>query len=96
MAGEVEDSLSTQTNLPAIDLGALIFYSGNILIDLLLNFAFAIPEIIALLIHSLMSMFSLEVQIFGLMTILFYLLFMIFYILGIIQFLTGIRSGRIT
>jgi hypothetical protein len=38
---DLKGGLEEQTNVPIIELGALVFYSGNILIDLLLNFIFA-------------------------------------------------------
>ena len=38
VASDVQSSLESQTDIPVIELGALVFYSGNILIDLLINF----------------------------------------------------------
>jgi hypothetical protein len=92
---EVSSSLQEQTNIPLIELGALVFYSGNILIDLLLNFAFAIPEMIGLLIYGITQVFNLPtdlvvpIQGFASATIL------VLYFLAVVQILTGIRSGRI-
>lgn len=92
---EVQQSVEKQTNLPIVELGALVFYSGNILIDLLLNFAFAIPEMIALIITGLMMLINMDVQIVASLQLFFSVVIIVVYFISIIQLLTGIRSGRI-
>lgn len=95
VAGEVQNSVEAQTNIPVIEIGALVFYSGNILIDLLLNFAFAIPEMIGLLITGFLMLVSVDagiaryIQLFASVTI------MVVYFISIIQLLLGVRSGRV-
>jgi hypothetical protein len=95
VSGQVQDSLEDQTSIPVIELGALVFYSGNILIDLLLNFMFAIPQMIALLTNGALRLFGLDGQIVGIIQMFGSVAFTILYFIGIIQLLTGIRSGRI-
>ena len=43
---QLQDSISQQTNIPILEAGALVFYSGNIILDLLLNFATALPQML--------------------------------------------------
>lgn len=94
VSSDVQESLQRQTNIPVIDIGALVFYSGNILIDLVLNFTFAIPEMIGLLVNGLLFLFNVPsivvvtVQAFASVAII------ILYFMGIIQLLMTIRSGR--
>jgi hypothetical protein len=95
VSNQVQDSLERQTNIPLIEIGALVFYSGNILIDLVLNFAFAIPQMLGLIISGLVLLFNLDGQI-----VLFTQLFMsvtitALYLISIIQLVVGLRSGRI-
>lgn len=94
-ATEVQDSLDSQTNMPLIDVGALVFYSGNIIIDLLLNFAFAIPEMLTLVMQGMMSIF-IGIDSFIMVTIqaIFSVIVMLIYFLGIINLVASIRSGR--
>jgi hypothetical protein len=92
---QVEDSLTRQTDIPVVEVGALVFYSGNILIDLLLNFAYAVPQMIALLIHGLQTLLNIDVQIWAIVQIFASVLITALYFIGLIQLLTGIRSGRI-
>jgi len=89
---DVQDSIQQQANLPLIELGAIIFYSGNIIIDLLLNFAFAIPEMIGLLIFGITRLFSLDTFIITYVQLFFSVVMMVLYFLGIIELLTAIRS----
>jgi hypothetical protein len=69
-ASMVQENLQRQTNIPVVEIGALVFYSGNILIDLLLNFLFAIPEMIGLLIHGVMFLINVDGYAFALLEVL--------------------------
>lgn len=90
---EVEGSLQRQTNLPLIELGALVFYSGNILIDMLLNFAFALPQMVVMLIAGVLYLFpTIPIFIKSQITIFSTSILMILYMVGIIQLLTNIRA----
>lgn len=91
----VQESVEQQTNLPVVELGALVFYSGNILIDLILNFAFAIPQMISLIITGLLMIFSIDAYIINYVQLFATVTVTVFYFIGVIQLLTGIRSGRI-
>lgn len=92
---DVQDSLEQQTNIPVIELGALVFYSGNILIDLLLNFAFAVPQMLGMLVNGIMLLFNVDSYIFALVELFSAVIFGVGYIIGLIQLLVGVRSGRI-
>lgn len=95
VSGEVQGSVEQQTDLPIVELGALVFYSGNILIDLLLNFAFAIPEMIALIFTGLMMLLNIDTTIVASIQLFFSVAIIVIYFISIIQLLTGIRSGRV-
>lgn len=95
VSGDVQDSLQRQTNIPVVELGALVFYSGNILIDLILNFLFAIPEMLAMLINGFTMLFNVDSYLFAIVQLFSSVIIGIMYLLGVIQLLTGIRSGRL-
>ena len=90
----VEDSIQEQTNIPVVEVGALVFYSGNIILDLMLNFAFAIPEMLGLLVNGFMLLFNVDSYLFAIVEIFASVAVTIMYMIGLIQLLTGIRSGR--
>lgn len=95
VGSQVQGSLEEQTNIPVVELGALVFYSGNILIDLLLNFAFAIPEMIGLVINGLSLLLNLDTFIVAYVELFASVLVIVMYFVGILQTLINVRSGRI-
>lgn len=95
VSNKVSGSLESQTNMPIIELGALIFYSGNILLDLLLNFAFAIPEMIGLLFYGLTNIVPLDPQIIYIVQLFASVAVLVTYFISLMQLLTGLRSGRV-
>jgi hypothetical protein len=92
---QIKNSIEQQTNIPVIELGALVFYSGNILIDLLLNFAFAIPEMIGLVISGIMMFLSMDSYLLALVQIFAAVVTYALYFIGLMQLMTNVRSGRI-
>lgn len=95
VATDVQDSIDKQTKLPIVELGALVFYSGNILIDLILNFAFAIPQMIGLVISGIRIIFNLDIYVIATVQLFATAVVAVMYFIGVIQLLTGIRSGRL-
>lgn len=97
ITADVQSGLDQQSNVPLIEVGALVFYSGNILVDLILNFVTAIPQMIGLLINGITSLFGngIDATVLGLVQGFATAAVTIFYILGLINLTTGIRSGRV-
>ena len=93
-AAQFEDSLSSQTSLPLVDLGALVFYSGNYLIDLMLNFAFAIPNMITTLLSSIAMLFGVNTYVWAYLDLVAKTAMIIFYFIGIIQLILTMRAGQ--
>lgn len=91
---QVQDSIESQTNIPIIELGALVFYSGNILIDLMLNFAFAIPEMIGLLTNAFLMLLNVNSYIWALVQLFASVVVTVMYFIGLMNILIGVRSGR--
>lgn len=92
---EVESSIDRQLNIPVIEIGALVFYSGNIVIDLFLNFIFAVPEMLTILTNGLILIVNFPDYLVDTVQTFAFSVFSIFYILAVIQLLLGVRSGRI-
>lgn len=92
---QVEGSLTSQTEIPVVELGALVFYSGNILVDLLLNFATAIPQMITILVSGLSILINIDTMLLGFIELFFSVIMMVLWVIGLIQLVTGMRSGRL-
>ncbi|QGH73200.1 MAG: hypothetical protein [Siphoviridae sp. ctjeG17] len=90
---DFKQSLSEQRNIPIIDMGALVFYSGNFILDLMLNFAFAVPQMIAMLINGFSLIFGgIDTTILAMIQTFLSLLIGTLYMVGLIQTVTNIRS----
>ena len=88
-----QDAITNQTNIPLLDYGALIFYSGNIILDLILNFFFAIPEMATMLISAFFLFFPLAGGIQEEITIFLFAFIGVMYVIGLLSFISNIRSG---
>ena len=92
MTAQIENSLNQQMNIPLIDLGSLVFYSGNIIVDLMLNFFFAVPSLITLLTNTIVNIFPLDAFIASYVKLGLFSLISITYFLSLLAFVTNIRS----
>ena len=88
----VQSSVDSQIDIPIIELGALVFYSGNIFIDLILNFAFAIPEMIAILVNGIFLLFSLDSQVWAVVQLFASVAMGVVYLIGVLALLVNVRS----
>lgn len=89
---EVQNSLHRETQFSVVDLGALALFSGNILLDLLVNFAFALPQMVTLLINGITSLIGIDAQITVIVQGFATAVIMIMYFIALLSLLTNIRS----
>lgn len=92
ISSQVEGNVGQQFTLPVIELATLVFYSGNIVLDLLINFATAVPQMFTLLISSFLLFFNLDAYIATQLKLFFWVAITMIYFIGIITFLLQIRS----
>ena len=88
-----QDAVTNQTNIPLLDYGALVFYSGNIILDLILNFFFAIPEMATMLVSALLSFVPLPGGMDVLIRSFLFAIIGVMYVIGLLAFVSNIRSG---
>lgn len=92
ISSDVQQSIQKQTNIPIIDLGALIFYSSNFIVDLLMNFLFALPQMLTLVVTGFLMLFNVDTGIANLLQLYLSAVMVVTYILSIITMLLGARS----
>lgn len=85
--GNMEQQLNVPSGSSAVDLALLSLYSGNIFADLLLNFFFAVPNMLSLLLSAILILFPMDSILATNITIAFSVFVSVIYILGIITFL---------
>lgn len=93
VGSQVEDSLQSQTSMPVVELGALVFYSGNLILDLLLNFIFAIPQMLGLIVAGLTSIFALDIRVFVVVELFGSVVVIVMYVMGLIELISSLRAG---
>lgn len=94
VSGDIQGSVGDQLDIPVIELGALVFYSGNILIDLLLNFLYAVPQMIGMLINGFLILFNVDSYLFATIELFAGVVVTALYLIGLIELLINVRSGR--
>ena len=91
----IQTNLGSQTSIPVVgQLGALIYYSGNILIDFLLNFLLALPQIISIFFTLIGLLFGFDATLGLLIRNTLSGIFVGVYLLGVIQLFLNMRSGQ--
>ena len=91
---QLQASLQKQTKIPIVELGAMIFYSGNIFIDLLMNFAFAIPEMLSILVYGILQILNVETELVKMIVTFSQISLTAIYVISLIQMVVGIRSQK--
>lgn len=93
VTGELEGAIGEQTDIPLVDIAGLVFYSGNIILDLMLNFYFALPSMVTLLVAGFDYVFLLDPIVAANVKLFLYGLVAIFYTMSLLSFILSIRSG---
>lgn len=94
IANTVEDSFDQQSDIPVVEFGALVFYTGNIIMDLVANFIFAIPEMIGLITHGITDIIGADKYIFVWVQAFSSVVMIVMYFIGMIGLISSIRSGQ--
>jgi hypothetical protein len=94
VAEKIRGTYETQTNLPMVEMAAIIFYSGNLLIDLLANFITAIPSMFTLLVEVVFWIVNVPAPIASLIKLVIYVGATAIYLATLINILVTLRTGR--
>lgn len=90
--GKIQTSVENQTNLPLVDIGSLVFFSGNLFIDLILNFVFAVPSMATILVTAILFIFNVDPFVANSIKIFAFLLISIGLFWALLAFITQTRS----
>jgi hypothetical protein len=93
IADTIQTNVRSQLNIPVVDISALVFFSGNIIIDMIINFWTAVPSMITILISSYFTYFPVDAYIQSYIKLVVYVFITILYTVGFLQFILSIRSG---
>lgn len=90
----IQESAERQMDMPILEMGALVFYSGNVMVDMVLNTIFAIPEMITIVTNIIINFLPIDPVIQGTLQIFMWAVISALYIIGILSFVMDVRSGR--
>lgn len=92
ITGKTESMYKGVVGVPLIDLGGLVFYTGNIVVDFLMNFVTAIPSVVSLLIDIFFRFFPIPTEIASVFKLGIYTTLSVIIILNLVSLLMKIRS----
>jgi hypothetical protein len=84
-----------QTKIPILDMGALVFYSGNLIADLFVNFIIAIPEMITLLVSIITNFLALDIILVSMLKTFILITSSAMFIIFILQLILNIRAQSV-
>ena len=90
---EVQGSANDQFNVPFLDFATLIYYSSNLFFTLVVNFAFAVPQMVILLFSGIFLFIPVDAVIQTQIKIFVGAIITAVYFLGIIGMMLNLRSG---
>lgn len=93
ISSEFQSNISNQRSFGVVEAGALALTSGNILIDLILNFFTAIPSMASIIVNGLLTFMNISQPLKTSLLTFITAIIGIIYLLGIILLLVNIRSG---
>jgi hypothetical protein len=88
----VEQATRSETRIPIVTEAALVFYSGNLLLDLMLNFITAIPNMIAIVIGTIIYFFGVDPSIMATVKIILIAIIMAVQLMAIVGFILSFRN----
>ena len=89
---QFEESISNQVNIPFVDVGTLVFYSGNLILDLMLNFFLFVPQMFNILITLLGRIFLIDGTLIALLQLFLTVFIGVMYVIGLLQFVSTYRN----
>jgi hypothetical protein len=92
ITNNVQSNLQSQMKIPIVGDLSLIFYSGNIMVDMIMNTFLALPEIITIIVNVLINFVVVDAYLGMELKIIILANVTVVYVINIIAFLLQIRS----
>lgn len=88
----IEGNIQSQLDIPIVDISALVFYSGNIVIDMLINFFTAIPSMLTIAMSTFFAIFPVDAYLAAQMKLFMWVIAAILYFIAFLAFIMSVRS----
>jgi len=93
LQSSIDQGISDQTSIPLLETGALIFYSSATILNLMVNFFTAIPQMATLLISVLFIFIPIDYAIVIVVKTWVFAVVGILYAIALFAFITGTRTN---
>lgn len=93
LQSSVSEGVSEQTNIPVLETGALIFYASATILNLMVNFFTAIPQMVTLIIHILFMVIPFEASVTSIVEQWIFGIVSVLYTIVIFAFVAGSRTN---
>ncbi|MEE9364822.1 MAG: hypothetical protein V3U92_19650 [Cellulophaga sp.] len=92
---DIKDIVEKERKAPFVNTVTLIFYSGNLVVDLLLNFITALPSMVILLVSAFMFLFNVDSYLALQIKMTIGAILTVTYLAGLINVLVSFRSAGV-
>jgi len=97
ISSSVESVYKSSVGIPIIDLGALVFFTGNAVLDFLINFVTAVPSATTAVLAFALSFTNLPSDVINLVKGSLYAIGIALYVITLIAIILNVRSrGAVT
>ncbi len=93
LSASVEGAVESQSSIPFLDYGSLIFYSTSIILNLLINFFTAIPQMVLMLISTLFIFLPFDYSIQTTIKMIFFIVINALYYISLLFYITNQRTS---
>ena len=93
LQSSTSQGVNDQANIPVVETGALIFYASVTILNLMVNFFAAVPQMVTLLIHILFMIIPFESSITSIVEAWVFGIVSILYTIVIFAFIAGTRTN---
>jgi len=93
LQSSIDQGISDQTSIPLLETGALIFYSSATILNIMVNFFTAIPQMATLLVDVVFKFITTDAGLVRLVKEWVFAVIAILYAIALFAFITGSRTN---
>lgn len=89
---QFEGIMTSQTNIPFVNAGALIFYSGNLILNLMVNFFTFVPQMFTILLSIIALIIPIDPTLLNTLKLFITVFMGIMYVIALLSFISQYRN----
>lgn len=89
---QFEGIMTSQTNIPFVNAGALIFYSGNLILNLMVNFFTFVPQMFTIILTLIAAIIPMDANLLNQLKVFITVFMGIMYVIALLSFISQYRN----